>query len=105
MMSLNIKIIKNLLNTLVFSSYKDGISDFEVGVVTHRNGDVGVNIDVILDYNTYHSTESFRDDVREGEIERRIISVMEYLSPERTSVEFYVEDKWKKMWTPSGYNK
>tara|TARA_R110000803_G_scaffold106938_2_gene175024 strand:+ start:1157 stop:1465 length:309 start_codon:yes stop_codon:yes gene_type:complete len=96
-MKITTETVRKLLDSFITPMFKDSIVDYKITVHDNDKGVTeGVNINVILDYESYEEMwYNGKDTEYETiEMEKSVRDVMKYLSAGFTIVEFYVDDKY-----------
>lgn len=89
--------VRKLLDSFVTPLFKDSIVGYNITANDNDKGVTeGINIDVILDYESYEDMYYYGEDTEYEtiEMEKSVRDVMKYLSAGFTIVEFYVDDKY-----------
>ena len=89
------KDIIDVLETFVTPAFNNLIVDYDVKIVEDSNGDIGVEVDVIMDHDTYYEIEYKNADSPhefdlDYSIEQEVRKSVGLLSPSFIDVTFYV---------------
>tara|TARA_B110000858_G_scaffold8374_1_gene8964 strand:- start:8910 stop:9179 length:270 start_codon:yes stop_codon:yes gene_type:complete len=89
-MNITPETVRTLLDSLVTPEFDD-IVDYNIITRQNDEGKTGVGIDVTMKHKL---NDSLYVKQREYDVERRVRSVMKYISPSFVMVEFYVTDDY-----------